>query len=108
MGDEALEGLAREERGVTGQHEDRPLAARRARLQDGVAGAEPLALLDDRDALARHRAHAVRAGPDDEDEPVREGARRPKRVAEKRPAAARLEHLATPRAHPTALARGEA
>src|SRR5260370_21635109 len=107
MADEALGRLAREERRVAGQHEDRPLAARRARLQDGVAGAEPLALLDDRDALARHRAHAVRVWPDDADEPVREGARRPKRVAEKRTAAERVEHLGRPRAHPLALARAD-
>jgi hypothetical protein len=67
---QTLERLAREERGVSRQDEDRALTADRARLEDRVAGAEALALLDDGDALARRGANAIGGRPDDEDDPV--------------------------------------
>ena len=104
---ETLERLAREERRVSRQDEDRALAAGRPRLEDRVAGAEALALLDDGDALARHGAHAVCGRPDDDHDPVGEGPRRPQTVREQRPAAERVQHFGLPRAHSLALARCE-
>ena len=60
---EALEGLEREQRHVAGQHEDHALGGTRGLgLQDGVAGAEPLLLLDDRHVVADHRPDVVASG----------------------------------------------
>ena len=104
---ETPEGLARKQRHVTREHQRRAGAARRPRLQDGVARAEPLALLDERDRVARGRAHALGIRADDHDEPVGDHARRPEDVPDQGAATERVEHLGLPRAHPLGVAGGE-
>ena len=105
--DEALERLAREQRHVCGQDHDRPVAARGAGLPERVARAEPLALLDERDAVARGDAQVVGVGPGDHDRAVGERARGPQRVGDQRTAAERVEHFRLPGAHPLRFPGGE-
>src|SRR5438046_3033667 len=81
--------------------------ARRARLLERVARAEPLALLDEKDAVPRGGAHVGGVRSDDDDGAVGHGPCRPEGVGDQRATAEWVEHLGLSRAHPFRFSGGE-
>ena len=102
--DEPLERLELQQWHVGGQHEQRPGGRTCAlRLQHRVAGAEPLALLDRRHAVARQRAHAVGVGADDQDDAIGEGLGQAQGIGDQGTTAELVQDLGRPGAHALAL-----
>ena len=105
--DQPLDRLRGQERHVTRQDEDRAVAAFEARLLDGVAAPEPLALHDRAHVGSGHGHNVVGVRSHDQDDPIGKGSSGAEGVGDQGAAAQGVEHLGLPRAHALALAGGK-